>query len=82
MTQDELYNLQSIALSQFKTSKSLFEKTGGVLSSCSSLKQFLVVTLKSEMERHLKEAEPLRGNKLNEKDKNYQVEAVKLLFRL
>ena len=66
MTQEELDNLQSKALSQFKTGKSLFGKDGAFAPL---LKQFLDAALESEMEEHLNEPERLRGNKRNGKGK-------------
>lgn len=66
MTQEELDNLQSKALSQFKTGKSLFGKDGAFAPL---LKQFLDAALESEMEEHLNEPERSRGNKRNGKGK-------------
>jgi putative transposase len=66
MTQEELDNLQSKALSQFKTGKSLFGK-GGAFAPL--LKQFLDAALEAEMEEHLDQTERSRGNKRNGKGK-------------
>lgn len=66
MTQEELAELQSKALSQFKTGKSLFGKDGAFAPM---LKQFLEVALESEMEGHLDSKERSQGNKRNGKGK-------------
>ncbi len=66
MTQEELAELQSKALSQFKTGKSLFGKDGAFAPM---LKQFLEAALESEMEEHLDEQERSGGNKRNGKGK-------------
>lgn len=66
MTRTELDELQSKALEQFKTGKSLFGKDGAFAPM---LKQFLEAALESEMEAHLSEEERLSGNKRNGKGK-------------
>jgi len=66
MRQEELDNLQSKALEQFKTGKSLFGKDGAFAPL---LKQFLEAALESEMEQHLDEGERSLGNKRNGKGK-------------
>ena len=66
MTQEELDQLQSKALEQFKSGKSLFGKDGAFAPM---LKQFLEAALESEMEDHLDESERSRGNKRNGKGK-------------
>ena len=66
MTQEELDQLQSKALEQFKTGKSLFGK-GGAFAPM--LKQFLESALEAEMEAHLDEEERLEGNKRNGRGK-------------
>lgn len=66
MTRTELDELQSKALEQFKTGKSLFGKDGAFAPM---LKQFLEAALESEMEAHLNEEERLSGNKRNGKGK-------------
>lgn len=64
MTQEELDQLQSKALEQFKSGKSLFGKDGAFAPM---LKQFLEAALEAEMEAHLDEDERERGNKRNGK---------------
>lgn len=66
MTQEELDELQSKALSQFRSGKSLFGKEGAFAPM---LKQFLEAALEAEMEEHLNDEERLRGNKRNGKGK-------------
>jgi transposase-like protein len=66
MKQTELEELQSKALEQFKTGKSLFGKDGAFAPM---LKQFLEAALESEMEAHLDEQERSFGNKRNGKGK-------------
>ncbi|MBU2884862.1 IS256 family transposase [Gilvimarinus agarilyticus] len=66
MTQEELAELQSKALAQFTTGKSLFGKDGAFAPI---LKQFLEAALESEMEEHLDSEERLQGNKRNGKGK-------------
>ncbi|MEQ8476301.1 MAG: IS256 family transposase [Fulvivirga sp.] len=64
MTQEEIDQLQSKALAQFKSGKSLFGKDGAFAPM---LKQFLEAALESEMEGHLDPEERLQGNKRNGK---------------
>ena len=64
MTQEELDSLQSKALSQFKSGKSLFGK-GGAFAPM--LKQFLEAALEAEMEEHLDDDERIKGNRRNGK---------------
>ncbi|MEO1301294.1 MAG: transposase, partial [Bacteroidota bacterium] len=64
MTQEELDSLQSKALSQFKSGKSLFGK-GGAFAPM--LKQFLEAALEAEMEEHLDDDERNNGNRRNGK---------------
>lgn len=64
MTQQELDELQSKALEQFKTGKSLFGK-GGAFAPM--LKQFLEAALQAEMDEHLNEGQRQAGNKRNGK---------------
>ena len=59
MTQKEIDALQSKALEQFKSGKSLFGKDGAFAPM---LKQFLEAALESEMEEHLDESERSTGN--------------------
>ena len=66
MTQEELTKLQSKALEQFKSGKSLFGKDGAFAPM---LKQFLEAALESEMDEHLSEIERKGGNKRNGKGK-------------
>ena len=66
MTQEEISQLQSKALEQFKTGKSLFGKDGAFAPL---LKQFLEAALEAEMDEHLDEEERLLGNKRNGKGK-------------
>ncbi|MFY0651859.1 MAG: IS256 family transposase [Cyclobacteriaceae bacterium] len=66
MTQEEINELQSKALEQFKSGKSLFGKDGAFAPM---LKQFLEAALESEMEEHLDEQERSGGNKRNGKGK-------------
>jgi transposase-like protein len=66
MTQEEIDQLQSKALEQFKSGKSLFGKDGAFAPM---LKQFLEAALESEMEEHLDESERSTGNKRNGKGK-------------
>ena len=66
MTREEIKELQSKALSQFKSGKSLFGKDGAFAPM---LKQFLESALEAEMEEHLDSEERLRGNKRNGKGK-------------
>ena len=66
MTQEEIDQLQSKALEQFKSGKSLFGKNGAFAPM---LKQFLEAALESEMEEHLNEQERSGGNKRNGKGK-------------
>jgi len=66
MTQEEIDHLQSKALEQFKSGKSLFGKDGAFAPM---LKQFLEAALESEMEEHLDSEERLSGNKRNGKGK-------------
>ncbi|MFY0599447.1 MAG: IS256 family transposase [Cyclobacteriaceae bacterium] len=66
MTEEELSQLQSKALVQFKSGKSLFGKDGAFAPM---LKQFLESALEAEMESHLDESERLEGNKRNGKGK-------------
>ncbi|MBU2913039.1 IS256 family transposase [Reichenbachiella agariperforans] len=58
--------MQSKALAQFTTGKSLFGKDGAFAPI---LKQFLEAALESEMEEHLDSEERLQGNKRNGKGK-------------
>ena len=60
----QIDQLQSKALEQFKTGKSLFGK-GGAFAPM--LKQFIEAALEAEMEAHLDEEERLEGNKRNGK---------------
>jgi len=64
MNEEELKELQSKALSQFKSGKSLFGKDGAFAPM---LKQFLEAALESEIEEHLNESEREAGNKRNGK---------------
>ncbi len=64
MTQEEVDQLQSKALKQFKTGKSLFGKDG-VFAPVP--KQFLESAPEAEMDAHLDEDERLEGNKRNGK---------------
>jgi len=64
MNEIELKELQSKALSQFKSGKSLFGKDGAFAPM---LKQFLEAALESEMEEHLSESARDSGNKRNGK---------------
>lgn len=66
MTQEEINVLQSKALEQFKTGKSLFGKDGAFAPM---LKQFLESALEAEMEEHLGGEERQQGNKRNGKGK-------------
>lgn len=66
MRQEEIDQLQSKALDQFKSGKSLFGKDGAFAPM---LKQFLEAALESEMEVHLDDEERLQGNKRNGKGK-------------
>ena len=66
MTQEELDDLQSKALSQFRSGKSLFGKDGAFAPM---LKQFLEAALEAEMEAHLGDEERSAGNKRNGKGK-------------
>jgi len=66
MIQEEIDQLQSRALSQFKSGKTLFGKEGAFFPM---LKQFLEAVLSSEMEEHLNEAARTSGNKRNGKGK-------------
>jgi len=66
MTPEELAELESKALSQFKTGKSLFGKDGAFAPL---LQSFLEKALEAEMEAHLDEDERKRGNKRNGKGK-------------
>lgn len=66
MTQEELAELQSKALDQFKTGKSLFGKDGAFAPM---LKQFLETALEAEMDSHLDDDERSKGNKRNGKGK-------------
>ena len=72
MTQDEIDQLQSKALEQFKTGKSLFGKDGAFAPM---LKQFLEAALEAEMEAHLDEEERLSGNKRNGRGKKTVISA-------
>lgn len=64
MNEEELKELQSKALSQFKSGKPLFGKDGAFAPM---LKQFLETALEAEMEEHLSETERELGNKRNGK---------------
>lgn len=64
MTQEELTELESKALSQFKTGQSLFGKDGAFAPL---LKSFLEKALEAEMEEHLSTDERSKGNKRNGK---------------
>ena len=64
MNEEELKELQSKALSQFKSGKPLFGKDGAFGPM---LKQFLETALEAEMEEHLSETERSLGNKRNGK---------------
>lgn len=64
MTQQELDELQSKALEQFKTGKSLFGSDGAFAPM---LKQFLEAALQAEMDEHLNEGQRQAGNKRNGK---------------
>ena len=66
MTQEDVDQLQSKALEQFKTGKSLFGKDGAFAPM---LKQFLESALEAEMEEHLDSEERQQGNKRNGKGK-------------
>ena len=66
MTQEEIDQLQSKALEQFKSGKSLFGKEGAFAPM---LKQFLESALETEMDAHLDEEARLEGNKRNGKGK-------------
>ena len=66
MTQEEIDNLQSKALEQFKSGKSLFGKDGAFAPM---LKQFLESALEAEMEAHLDNEQRELGNKRNGKGK-------------
>lgn len=66
MTPEELAELESKALSQFKTGKSLFGKDGAFAPL---LQSFLEKALEAEMEAHLDEEERKKGNKRNGKGK-------------
>lgn len=66
MTPDELTNLESKALEQFKTGKPLFGKDGAFAPL---LQSFLEKALEAEMEAHLDEEARLGGNKRNGKGK-------------
>ena len=66
MTQEEVDQLQSKALEQFKSGKSLFGKEGAFAPM---LKQFLESALEAEMDAHLDEGERLEGNKRNGRGK-------------
>lgn len=64
MNEEELKELQSKSLSQFKSGKPLFGKDGAFAPM---LKQFLETALEAEMEEHLSETERELGNKRNGK---------------
>ncbi len=64
MTQQELDELQSKALEQFKSGKSLFGSDGAFAPM---LKQFLEAALQAEMDKHLDEQQRQSGNKRNGK---------------
>ena len=66
MTPEELENLESKALEQFKTGKPLFGKDGAFAPL---LQSFLEKALEAEMEAHLDEDERNQGNKRNGKGK-------------
>jgi len=66
MTPEELAELESKALAQFKTGKSLFGKDGAFAPL---LQSFLEKALEAEMEAHLDEDERKKGNKRNGKGK-------------
>lgn len=66
MTPEELAELESKALSQFKTGKPLFGKDGAFAPL---LQSFLEKALEAEMEAHLDEDERQKGNKRNGKGK-------------
>ena len=66
MTQEEINQLQSKVLDQFKSGKSLFGKDGAFAPM---LKRFLESALDSEMEAHLDSEERSVGNKRNGKGK-------------
>lgn len=66
MTPEELAELESKALTQFKTGKSLFGKDGAFAPL---LQSFLEKALEAEMEAHLDEDERKKGNKRNGKGK-------------
>ncbi len=62
MRQEEVDQLQSKVLEQFKSGKSLFGKDGAFAPM---LKQFLESAPEAEMDAHPDEAERLEGNKRN-----------------
>jgi len=64
MNEEELKELQSKALLQFKPGKPLFGKDGAFAPM---LKQFLETALEADMEEHLNESERELGNKRNGK---------------
>jgi transposase-like protein len=64
MTQEELDQLQTKALEQFKSGQPLFGKDGAFAPM---LKQFLEAALQAEMDAHLSEEERQTGNKRNGK---------------
>ena len=66
MTPEELAELESKTLAQFKTGKSLFGKDGAFAPL---LQSFLEKALEAEMEAHLDEDERKKGNKRNGKGK-------------
>mgnify|MGYP006103426195 FL=1 len=66
MTPEELSNLESKALSQFKTGKPLFGRDGAFAPL---LQSFLEKALEAEMEAHLNDDERKHGNKRNGKGK-------------
>lgn len=66
MTPEELAELESKVLSQFKTGKPLFGKDGAFAPL---LQSFLEKALEAEMEAHLDEDERQKGNKRNGKGK-------------
>lgn len=66
MTPEELAELQSKALDQFKSGKSLFGKDGAFAPM---LQSFIEKALEAEMEAHLNEDERSKGNKRNGKGK-------------
>lgn len=66
MTPEELAELESKALTQFKTGKPLFGKDGAFAPL---LQSFLEKALEAEMEVHLDEDERRKGNKRNGKGK-------------